>query len=117
MPEILKRKPHNPLKMTPLAKQHNTGVNDAPWTSAQLPATSSHQNLTLSDWMTVYSYVDSHPNASQVDIVQHFSSLATGALLFNQSTLSWKLHDHLKMEACIDTNPLALSSKRPWVVT
>ncbi|KIK13080.1 hypothetical protein PISMIDRAFT_119583, partial [Pisolithus microcarpus 441] len=110
-------KPRNPPKTTPPAKWHNTGVNDAPRTSAQLPATSSRQNLTLSDWMTVYSYVDSHPNASQVDIVRHFSSLATGALLFDQSTLSWKLRDRLKMEARIDTNPLALSSKRPWVVT
>ncbi|KIK24709.1 hypothetical protein PISMIDRAFT_645356 [Pisolithus microcarpus 441] len=67
--------------------------------------------------MTVYSYVDSHPNVSQVDIVQHFNSLATGALLFDQSTLLWKLCDCLKMEAHIDTNPLTLSSKRPWVVT
>ncbi|KIK22667.1 hypothetical protein PISMIDRAFT_102181, partial [Pisolithus microcarpus 441] len=73
-------------------------------------------NLTLSDWMTVYSYVDSHPDASQVDIVWHFSSLAIGALLFDQSTLSQKLCDHLKMEAHTDTNPLPLSSKRPWVV-
>ncbi|KIM55682.1 hypothetical protein SCLCIDRAFT_134184, partial [Scleroderma citrinum Foug A] len=50
--------------------------------------TSSCQNLTLSDWMTVYSYVDLYPNVSQADIVRHFSTLTTGALVFDQYTLS-----------------------------
>jgi len=67
--------------------------------------------------MDVYSYVDSHPNASQADIVRHFSTLATGALVFDQSTLSRKLRDHPKMEACVNSNPTALSSKRPRIVT
>ncbi|KIO09703.1 hypothetical protein M404DRAFT_131784 [Pisolithus tinctorius Marx 270] len=91
MPEILKRKPHNPLKTAPPVKWHKIGVENAPWTSAQLPKTSCQQNLTLSDWMAVYSYVDSHPNVPQADIVRHFSTLTTGALLFDQSTLSQKL--------------------------
>jgi len=67
--------------------------------------------------MDVYSYVDSHPNASQADIVWHFSTLATGALVFDQSTLSRKLRDRPKMEARVNSNPTALSSKRPRIVT
>ncbi|KAL4064021.1 hypothetical protein J3A83DRAFT_4101976, partial [Scleroderma citrinum] len=66
--------------------------------------------------LTVYSYVNSHPDASQADTVQHFGSLATGALVFTQSTLSWKLHNCLKMEACVNTNPTALSSKKPCII-
>ena len=82
-----------------------------PRTSAQLPKASSHQNLTLSDWLIVYSYVDSHPDVPQADIVQHFGSLPTGALVFTQSTLSRKLWDCPKMEARVNDNPTALSSK------
>ena len=67
--------------------------------------------------MDVYSYVDSHPNASQADIVRHFSTLATGALVFDQSTLSRKLRYRPKMEARVNSNPTALSSKRPRIVT
>ena len=80
MPEILKRTPRDPPKITP-AKQRKIGldINNGPCTSAQLPKTSSHQNLTLSDWMTVYSYVDLYPNVSQADIVWHFSTLATAS--------------------------------------
>ncbi|KAG6328322.1 hypothetical protein ID866_10767, partial [Astraeus odoratus] len=66
--------------------------------------------------MTIYSYVDSHLDIPQSDIVQYFSTLKTGALIFTQSTLSCKLHDHPKMEACINSNPMALSSKRPCIV-
>ena len=92
MHQTLKRKPRNHPETTP-AKRRKIGadINNGPRTSAQLPKTSSRQNLTLSDWMDVYSYVDSHPNASQADIVRHFSTLATGALVFDQSTLSCKL--------------------------
>ncbi|KAG6329316.1 hypothetical protein ID866_9773 [Astraeus odoratus] len=67
--------------------------------------------------MTIYSYVDSHPDIPQSDIVQYFSTLKTRALIFTQSMLSCKLHDCSKMEACINSNPTALSSKRPCIVT
>ena len=46
----------------------------------------------LSDWLTVFAYVDAHPSVSQIEVVKHFRTLKTGALLFSQSTLSWKLH-------------------------
>ena len=110
MPEILKRKSRDPPTNPPPVKQQKIGD---PRTSAQLPKALSHQNLTLSDWLIVYSYVDSHPDASQADIVQHFGSLTTAALVFTQSTLSQKLHNHPKMEARVNDNPTALSSKKP----
>ncbi|KIO02119.1 hypothetical protein M404DRAFT_97074, partial [Pisolithus tinctorius Marx 270] len=63
---------------------------DAPRTSAKTSSV-TRQNLTLSDWMQVYSFIDNHPTTTQANIVQHFCSLETGALLFDQSTLSCKL--------------------------
>ncbi|KAG6329032.1 hypothetical protein ID866_10057 [Astraeus odoratus] len=72
MLEMLKWKLCNPPKTTPPVKQHKIGMKDASHTSAQLPITSSCKNLTLSDWMTIYSYVDSHPDIPQSDIVQVF---------------------------------------------
>ncbi|KAG6327246.1 hypothetical protein ID866_11843 [Astraeus odoratus] len=113
---MLKWKPHDPPKTTPPVKQCKIGVKDAPHTSAQLLITSSHKNLTLSDWMTIYSYVDSHPDIPQSNMVQYFSTLKTRALIFTQSTLSHRLHDHSKMEAHINSNPTPLSSKRPHIV-
>ncbi|KIM60148.1 hypothetical protein SCLCIDRAFT_124840 [Scleroderma citrinum Foug A] len=111
MPETLKRKPRDPPK-TMSAKQWKIGAGaDLPHTSAQLPKTLSCPNLTLSDRITVYSYADSHPDCTQADIVRHFSTLATGALIFDQSTLSCKLQDCPKMEAHVNENPTALSSK------
>ena len=67
MPEILKRKSCDPPTNPPPAKQQKKG--DMPHTSAQLPKASSCQNLTLSDWLIVYSYVDLHPNTPQANIV------------------------------------------------
>ncbi|KIK88625.1 hypothetical protein PAXRUDRAFT_152252 [Paxillus rubicundulus Ve08.2h10] len=87
-----------------------------PCTSAQT-STLSWQNLTLSDWMHVYNFVDAHPTVTQAQIVQHFSSLKTGALLFDQSTLLCKLWEHPKMEAHVSDNPTVLLSKRSHIVT
>ena len=62
MVEILKRKSCSPSRAAVPAKRWKITVADTPRTSAQAPKTSSHLNLTLSDWMTVYAYVDSHPD-------------------------------------------------------
>lgn len=61
--------------------------------------------------MMVYSFIDNHPNAAQADVVRHFASLKTGKLVFDQSTLSCKLRERPKMEAHINDNLAALSSK------
>ncbi|KAG8217064.1 hypothetical protein J3R82DRAFT_5063, partial [Butyriboletus roseoflavus] len=69
------------------------------------------KNLTLADWLTVLAYVNAHPSVPQKDIVKHFSTLKTGALLFSQLTLSQKLDDCLELQNCVDANPSTLSSK------
>ncbi|KIK77704.1 hypothetical protein PAXRUDRAFT_165989 [Paxillus rubicundulus Ve08.2h10] len=115
MPESLKCKPRDvpAVKGTKPAKQQKT--KDTSRTSGGMPTI--RQNLTLADWMHVYSFVYAHPSVAQTQIVQHFNSLKTNALLFDQLTLSCKLQERPKMEAHIDDNPTALSSKRPHVVT
>ena len=76
------------------------------------------ENLTLSDWMTVYAYVDTLPQPfNQGDVVKHFATRPERALLFTQPTLSRKLQHRSEMEARLASNPNALSSKRPRTVT
>jgi hypothetical protein len=69
--------------------------------------------------MTVYKFVDEHPDWDQQDVVDYFASRREGALKFTQSTLSRKLSPKVRadMEARVHSNPNALSSKRPRVVT
>jgi hypothetical protein len=50
-------------------------------------------------------------------VVDHFSSLANGALKFTQSTLSHKIKQRQELEECMHSNPSALSSKCPCIVT
>ncbi|KAG2123047.1 hypothetical protein BD769DRAFT_1472728 [Suillus cothurnatus] len=64
----------------------------------------TRKNLTLNDWLVVFAYIDTHPHQSQAEIVLHFENELTGALA-------------LKLEARINSNPNALSSKRPCVVS
>src|SRR6267154_4434075 len=112
-----KRKPRD--KPPPYQRQpKKQKVNDTPATSAQPAARiAARQNLTLNDWLTVFAYIDAHPTISQCDIVNHFKSLQSGALIFTQSTLLCKLKERLTLEACINDNPNTLSSKRPRTVT
>ena len=90
---------------------------DVPKTSAQLPKVQSRNNLTLADWMTVYTYVDDHPGLHQRQIVEHFKTLPIGALIFNQSTLARKLSKRSEMEDRVKSYPNALSGKKARSVT
>ncbi|KAG2355869.1 hypothetical protein BDR07DRAFT_1244590, partial [Suillus spraguei] len=76
-----------------------TKNKDAPATSAKPHKVMTRKNLTLNDWLAVFPYIDTHPHQSQAKIVLHFEKEPTGALAF------------------INSNPHALSSKRPRVVT
>jgi len=75
-------------------------------------------NLTLHDWLTIIDYFDSH-SLTQAEVVKYFHTCPEGTLIFTQSALSW----HLSTKGCeedqhhIKSNPTALSSKRPCVVT
>ena len=88
MVKILKRKPCNPSRAAVPAKRWKITVADTPCTSAQAPKTSSRLNLTLSDWMTVYAYVDSHPDLTQADIVWHSTTQAVRRSRHVRSSLS-----------------------------
>ena len=90
---------------------------DTPKTSAKSLEKSARENLTLHDWITVFAFIDSHRDISQANVVSHFRTQQEGALLFTQSTLSQKIKDQKKLEAHIESNPMALSSKCPQVVT
>jgi len=87
-------------------------LKDMPKISAQSPKLQSCKNLTLVDWMMVYAYVDEHPGTYQQQIVKHFKTLSTRALVFNQSILFHKLHKHPKMEAHVTSYPNALLEKK-----
>ena len=89
---------------------------DTPRTSAKA-ITTHRQNLTLSDWLVVFQFIDEHPNVSQSQVVLHFKTRQEGALFFTQSTLSRKLDQRAELEARKEANPNAMSSKRPRVVT
>ncbi|KAG2120118.1 hypothetical protein BD769DRAFT_1481302, partial [Suillus cothurnatus] len=68
-----------------------TKNKDAPATSAKPHKVTTRKNLTLNDWLVVFAYIDTHPHQSQAEIPE--------------------------LEARINSNPNALSSKRPRVVT
>src|SRR5258706_15647448 len=68
--------------------------------------------------MTMYAYVDTLPQpVNQIEVVKYFSTRLEGALLFSQPTLSRKLQNRSEMEERVASNPNALSSKRPRVIT
>ncbi|KIK76824.1 hypothetical protein PAXRUDRAFT_168678, partial [Paxillus rubicundulus Ve08.2h10] len=88
----------------PAKKQKNT--QDVPSTSAQPAQSITQSNLTLSDWITVFAYIDSHPTVPQNSVVKHFGTLKSGTLIFTQATLSRKLHTQPVLEAHVNDNLL-----------
>jgi hypothetical protein len=113
MPAEQRRKPC--MRPGPYGPREKIKQNNQAATSAI--TTSRRKNLTLQDWMTVFSFVDLHPGIEQGNIVKHFATKAGGALIFDQSTLSRKLRMREQLEERVHSNPNALSSKRPRVVT
>ena len=117
MSETARRKPR-PRPIPYARKPRKKPTKDAPATSAKEQNTdSTRSNLTLHDWMTVFAYIDEHPDTSQADVVQDFATRQTGALHFTQSTLSRKLKGRANLGHRVHDNPSALSSKRPRIVT
>jgi Tc5 transposase DNA-binding domain len=89
---------------------------DVPKTSVKLITSSKCINLTLADWLTVINFVNDHPHLSQERVIDHFQTKREGALIFTQSALSQKLRNHTKLNKRSQSNPSALSVKRPCVV-
>ena len=76
------------------------------------------ENLTHSDWMRVYAYVDTLPQPiRQWEVVDYFATRPEDPLFFHQSTLSRKLERRSEIEARVDSNPNVLSSKRLRITT
>ncbi|KAG6330564.1 hypothetical protein ID866_8525 [Astraeus odoratus] len=71
----------------------------------------NNAQITLHDWLTVFAYIDAHPDQSHDSIVKHFKTQHEGRLIFNQSTVTRKLQDRKSLEACVDEFPNVLSSK------
>jgi hypothetical protein len=115
MPTEPKRKPcTKPGPYKP--RERHKEPKDAPMTSAFQP-TLTRDNLTLRDWMTVFAYIDNHPDIGQAQVVQYFGTKQKDALRFTQSTLSRKLKTRPVLEARVQSHPNALSTKRARIVT
>ena len=117
--EWKRKRQKQPIQVARRGREHLPGPSkETPKTSTQSIETPKQENLTLFNWMTVYTYVDSLPQPiNQGEVVKHFTMRPQGALSFSQSTLSCKLWQHPKMEARVDSIPNALSCKRPRIVT
>jgi len=86
-------------------------------TSAVPTAICPRANLTLNDWLTVFAFIDKHPDLSQDRVVEHFHTQQEGALRFTQATLSRKMKARKTLEEQVHSHPNALSGKRPRAVT
>ena len=113
MPTEPQRKPRK--KPGPYGPQEKIKQKEEAATSAT--TATQRRNLTLQDWMMVFSFVDLHPGIDQCTVVKHFATKTEGALIFNQSTLSRKLQTRSQLEERVHSNPNALSFKRPRIVT
>ena len=104
-PQPYKRKPKVPI------------IKGTPKNSTKIIKEKKHENLTLHNWMTVFTFIDQHPEMTQGSIVKHFASKSDGELIFNQCTLSQKLKSWEELKKHITSHSNALSSKWPCVVT
>src|SRR5258708_36448312 len=85
-----------PIQVARQGHEHEPGPSkEMPKTSTQPIKMAKQENLTLFDWMTVYTYVDTLPQLiNQGEVVKYFATRPQGTLLFTQSTLSRKLQQH-----------------------
>ena len=97
-----------PYKRKPKEAQ---GPGPSPASSAKFLEKKQCQNLTTYDWLTVFAYIDKHPDETQTDVVNFFRTRAEGALEFTQATLSRRLKEREEIESRAQLNPTALSSK------
>ena len=75
------------LHSTRGSQKNQTRVKDTPATSAQ-PARTTRSNLTLSDWLTVFAYVDAHqaePEVSRAETLRLCQRLEGACLQFRNT--------------------------------
>jgi hypothetical protein len=111
--EWKRKRQKQPIQCPKQGHEHLPGPSkETPKTSTRPIKKEKRENLTLFDWMTVYTYVDTLPQPiNQGEVVRYFATRPEGALLFTQSMLSCKLRQCPEMEACVESNPNALSCK------
>ncbi|KAL0056883.1 hypothetical protein AAF712_016500, partial [Marasmius tenuissimus] len=116
---LKKRKPRPDQKRATKfkPKKPQNVVANAPKTTAK-KLKQPKEDLTLSDWLEVFDYMEAHPEIRrQQDVVDHFKNRASGALVFTQSALSKKLKVKDQLRSSARADPSALSRKRARVVT
>ena len=108
-----------PIQHPKQGHEHLPGPSkETPKSSTRCIEKTKRENLTLLDWMTVYAYVDTLPQPiNQGEVAKYLATRPEGALLFSQSTLLRKLWHQSEMDVHVDSNPNALSCKRPRIVT
>ncbi|KAF8550973.1 hypothetical protein OG21DRAFT_1605567 [Imleria badia] len=76
VPKCQPRRKPAPYKRKPKEALQKSGPGPRPVSSAKPLEAKQGKNLTLYDWMTVFGYVDTHPDASQTDVVNFFQTRA-----------------------------------------
>ncbi|KAJ3514077.1 hypothetical protein NMY22_g14859 [Coprinellus aureogranulatus] len=107
------RESHNPYNRT---KKTGPKPKNAPRTAAQ-PKKTAYVVLTNADWLTVFRWIDLHPEATQEEVVRHFSSKKEGAPHFSQTTLSRRLAKRTQIEDRVAEYSGGASAKRERIVT
>ena len=101
-----KKRPSRPKPGPYKRKPTTSDGKDAPITSIAASKTIHHrQNLTLKDWMTVFAYMDAHPDLPQERVVHYFKTKPQDALEFTQAILSQKLK-RLGVESLLKWNQM-----------
>jgi hypothetical protein len=109
----------NPPKLDKPRAKPGPKAKNAPRTAARFEKDERHEDLTFSDWVQVFEYMEEH-GKSQKEVSAYFATRLDaegGKLLFTQSALSKKLKKKEEIRALVAEDPNALSMKRAHVVT
>ena len=118
-PELQRCKPQSkPALYQQKLQETNPSQTGTPATLVKSIKTKACQeNLTLNDWLTVFDFIDSHPDVPQECVAKHSKMRQEGTLEFTQSMLSWKLKKCTQLQERVNSHPNALSGKCPRTVT
>jgi hypothetical protein len=115
MPKMRKpRESHAPYQRK---KKPGPKPKNGPRTTAQDVDEKEFTVLTNHDWITVFHFMDAHPDMSQSSVAKHFSSKKEGRLCFTQATLSRRYAKRTQIEDQVAQYANGASAKRQRVVT
>ncbi|KAJ7929402.1 hypothetical protein B0H13DRAFT_1859872 [Mycena leptocephala] len=104
----------NPPKLDKPRAKPGPKAKNAPRTAARFEKDERREDLTFSDWVQVFEYMEEH-GKSQKEVSAYFATRPDaegGKLLFTQSALSKKLKKKEEIRALVAEDPNALSMKR-----